>query len=476
MIGFGRLFAMVMGVFSLAACIAPQGGEYRPGPGAGQSGAGCDWRGCAPAGAGAAILDVRIQPIGRATRVSIDADRPIDPQIFWLASGGDRMVLDLPRVEWRLSGDAVGSGQRAGPGGGDVLRYRYADFSADTSRIVFDLLQPLAPTAQSGRTERRWDGGHTYILELRPEDPARFAATAGRTQNAARPDRQAYAARTAVAPAPSPVAQSGFTDPRRMAAPQRASGGPQTLSSPPPTPVSAPAPRRRDGRFVVVIDPGHGGRDSGAVSRSGVREKDVNLAVARRLREQLAASRRYDVVMTRDADVFIELADRVDFARRAGADLFISLHADSLAAGNRVKGASVYTISEAAKGRAQSEILSDNNWIIGVDPMGRSDLVNGIILDMTHTATRNQSDFLAELLIPQLKRVGPVLRNTHRTAGFYVLLAPDVPAVLVETGFLSNADDARRISSAREQDRIARAITRGIDAYFAERTRVLAQR
>jgi len=237
----------------------------------------------------------------------------------------------------------------------------------------------------------------------------------------------------------------------------------------PVTPAPATPPRELAGRNgprrTIVIDAGHGGRDPGAIGTTGVREKDVVLDAALQLREALESRGRYRVALTRDADRFVELDDRVRFARTQNADLFISIHADSHA--NREShGASVYTLSERGADRAQT-LIGAQNWDLDLGEAPRQGVTHDILLDLYQRETTNRSAQFAQTLIPQLGAVAPLLRNTHRNAGFFVLLAPDVPAVLIETGFLSNVADERRLSDPRARQQMAEAMAQAVDTYFA---------
>lgn len=227
----------------------------------------------------------------------------------------------------------------------------------------------------------------------------------------------------------------------------------------PITPARPPAARR-----IIVLDPGHGGQDPGAIGVTGVREKDVVLDAALKLKAALEARGRYQVHLTRANDSFIPLPDRVAFARTHNADLFISLHADSHA-NPEACGASVYTLSERGANRAQS-MMTAQNWDIDVGAAPRGGVVGAILRDLTQRETTNRSALFAETAIHGLSGVAPVLENGHRNAGFYVLLAPDVPAVLIETGFLSNVQDERRLSSPRSREAIADSLAGSIDNFF----------
>lgn len=233
--------------------------------------------------------------------------------------------------------------------------------------------------------------------------------------------------------------------------------------------AAAPAPVERPGRGAprrtIVVDAGHGGRDPGAIGVTGVREKDVVLDAALKLRDALEHRGRYQVALTRDADRFVDLQERVRFARNQHADLFISLHADSHA-NREAHGASVYTLSENGAARAQN-MMTAQNWDIDLGQARREGVVGDILVDLAQRETTNRSAQFAQTVIPRIGQVAPLLRNTHRNAGFFVLLAPDVPAVLIETGFLSNVADERRLSDPRAREAMAEAMAGAVDAYFA---------
>lgn len=233
-----------------------------------------------------------------------------------------------------------------------------------------------------------------------------------------------------------------------------------------PARVAKPAEPGKNGRrYTIVIDPGHGGKDPGA-SHHGVVEKEVVLKASLTLKEILSKNKRYDVRLTRETNVFIELKDRVTMARDWEADLFISVHADA-AANSRARGATVYTLS--SKGQKRSERMVDQKkWELPVETGSDDEEVTNILGDLVVRETKSNSATFAEGLHKELGKAGPLLRSTPRSANFYVLLAPDVPAVLLEMGFLTNKADARRINSARERKKIMAATARAIDAYFSK--------
>ncbi len=220
---------------------------------------------------------------------------------------------------------------------------------------------------------------------------------------------------------------------------------------------------------IIVIDPGHGGHDPGALG-SNSREKDLNLAAARVLRAKLERTGRYRVVMTRSDDVYVPLETRVQIARRANADLFISLHSDSGPTPD-LHGATVYTLSDKGSERTARGVMDSSNWFINVELPGQTRAVNQILLDLTQRTTRNRSAAFAEDLLGHIgERVQP--HASHRDASFMVLLAPDVPAVLLEMGFITNADDERQLNNPARRDRFMGEVAESIDNYFRQDTQL----
>jgi N-acetylmuramoyl-L-alanine amidase len=264
------------------------------------------------------------------------------------------------------------------------------------------------------------------------------------------------------------VAPSVAPEPTPSAAAQVASG-------PPAAAAVRQAPRRADGKRTVVLDAGHGGVDPGAIGATSTYEKDITLAMAREVRRQLEATGRYRVVMTRDSDVFVQLRDRVAKARSAQAELFVSIHADSI--GSRdTRGASIYTLSETASDAEAAALAARENRadiIGGVDLSSeRNREVVSILIDLAQRETMNLSAALAGILVEELGRdIQLIPNNPHRFAGFAVLKAPDVPSVLVELGYLSNRHDEKLLTRPHHRGKVAGAIVRAIDHYFARKVR-----
>ncbi len=422
--------------------------------------------------ADAEVTDIRVGEHGLSTRIVIDLDRPIDSKIFALA-GPARLVIDLPEVGWRLP-------PRPLPAGVGVLaRLRYGLFQPGNSRIVIDLNQPsrvhsaLALPAEAGKPHRlvidvaRASG--TNFLKTVEAAPIHVKAAENRIVKAVSL-QQRQPVPTVVrpvqpdqvvidkSPSPAPVTKAVFQNRRQI-------GKLASLRVPKKPPVPGQMAKR-----VIVIDPGHGGVDPGAIGVSGIYEKHVTLAAARDLRKHLEKTGRFRVYLTRERDVFIRLRDRIEIARGKDADLFVSLHADTIR-NRKVRGLSVYTLSERASDKEAAELAERENkadLIAGIDLTHESAEVTNILIDLAQRETMNQSARLASKLVTEMRTRVKTLRNPHRFAGFAVLKAPDIPSVLIELGFLSNRDDERALRSESHRRKLAQSIAAAVDAYFSQ--------
>jgi N-acetylmuramoyl-L-alanine amidase len=226
---------------------------------------------------------------------------------------------------------------------------------------------------------------------------------------------------------------------------------------------------------VIVIDPGHGGIDPGAISKSGLKEKDMVFAFSKALRDILKKSGRYHVIMTRSVDSYISLRKRVDFGRQKNADLFISLHADSLRGryAKSVAGATVYTLSEQASDEEAKALAAKENRsdiIAGVELPSESSDVTNILIELAQRETKNMSIGFADILLDSLDGKTKIRKKGRRYAGFRVLKAPDVPSVLLELGYMTHPEDVKRLKSAAWRVRVAGAVAKAVDTYFLKRT------
>ena len=224
-------------------------------------------------------------------------------------------------------------------------------------------------------------------------------------------------------------------------------------------------------KIVIAIDAGHGGKDPGAIGAHKTREKDVVLAISKKLAALVQAALGMTAYMVRDGDYFVPLRDRMRKARKAKADLFISIHADSLK-NRKVKGATVYTLSASGamkEARVWARRKNQAQLVSGISLRDKDSVLASVLLDLSQTATLEASDIVASHIFTHLKKTGPVLREKVQKKPYMVLKAPDIPSVLVETAFISNLDEERKLRSARFQKRIAKSIFQGIKDYFETR-------
>jgi N-acetylmuramoyl-L-alanine amidase len=239
--------------------------------------------------------------------------------------------------------------------------------------------------------------------------------------------------------------------------------------------IERESPKRPDdNRPLVVIDPGHGGPDTGTIAASGEMEKAIVLEFAQTLAEKLEKSGKYRVLLTRTDDRFVALGERVRFARHEGAALFVSIHADALAAKSEsdVRGATVYTVSESASDAEAARLADDENKadaIAGVDLSAEPEEVAGILVDLAQRETKNFSHHFARTLVGQLKAATKLHPHSLKSAGFKVLKAPDVPSVLVELGYVSNKHDLKLMTSDVWRNRTGEAVAHAVNTFFSTR-------
>lgn len=397
------------------------------------------------------VTGIALTELGAVTRVAVDLSQRADYRVFFL-NEPMRAVIDLPPVAWAMPG-AMPSPH------GLVASYRYGQFDAGTSRLVLDLAGPAR--VRQSRYELPQGGRHRLVIELDRISTAEFeqqiqpwmhSVTRTTRVVTATPDTP-----PAAAPPPPPPRPVAALTPPQAAAP----------AAPPPAPRAAPRTARR----VVVLDPGHGGVDPGAVGASGSYEKDVTLAMAREIKRQLETTGRYKVAMTRDDDVFVRLRDRIARARAAEAELFVSIHADAMR-NREQRGASVYTLSETASDDEAAALAARENRadiIAGVDLSHENKTVMNILIDLAQRETMNHSAGFAHILVEELGReIQLVPAKPHRFAGFAVLRAPDVPSVLVELGYLSNKADEQLLTRPHYRTKVAAALVKAIERYFAK--------
>lgn len=277
---------------------------------------------------------------------------------------------------------------------------------------------------------------------------------------------------------PRLVVELSRTDHKTFSAKQRARAKKRTAALKKTSKASRPAAKTskpRRSKPVIVIDPGHGGIDPGAISREGLKEKNMVFAFSKILRDKLKKTGRYEVVMTRSVDSYVALRKRVELGRSKEADLFISIHADSLPRryANRVSGATVYTLSEKASDEEAKDLAAKENRsdiIAGVALPEKSDDVTNILIDLAQRETNNLSVGFADALLASLSGKTKFSKKSRRYAGFRVLKAPDVPSVLLELGYMSNSNDVKRLKSTVWRNKVAVAVAGAVETYLAKRT------
>jgi N-acetylmuramoyl-L-alanine amidase len=383
-----------------------------------------------PAAGAPVVLNARVGEQQDRTRFVIEVSDPLDLRIFTLTNP-NRVVVDMPEVLWRLQGPERPAGN------GSVRAYRYGLFRPGDSRFVIDLNRPVA-AAEPLILPPDKGFGYRIVLDLFPTTQAKFDAAAGWPEDLRA--REAAAEKVAAPPAASVVAPAL------------------------PSTTSIARPR------TVVVDAGHGGIDSGTIGVDGLLEKNLVLDEALRVKKALQ-KRGYVVKLTRDTDIYIPLRERVNIARGYQADLFVSLHADSNPDPS-VSGFSVYTLSESGSDKEAAALARKENQsdvIAGVDLSGENSPVASILIDLAQRDTMNRSARFAETVVPQLSQATNVLpREPHRSAAFAVLKAPDVPAVLIELGYLSNAHDCTQMGTVEWRDGAAQAIAGSVDRFFGQ--------
>jgi N-acetylmuramoyl-L-alanine amidase len=380
--------------------------------------------GAKPQGPLPIVMSARIGEHEDRTRLVIELSDPVNLRAFALANP-DRVVIDMPEVSWRLGAPPRPSGM------GPVKSYRYGQFRAGNSRMVIDLNSPVS-VSDSLVLPPSAGFGYRVVIDLFPTTRPKFDAQAGWPADLKKRE----------------------SDAEKLAALIAAQQAP---------------PARGKGKKVIVLDPGHGGLDSGTVGVNGLMEKDLALAEGLKLARELRA-RGYTVFMTRENDTFIPLRQRVAIARADKADLFIALHADSNP-DPETTGTSIYTLNDGRSDREASALARRENQsdvIAGVDLSGDNNPVAPILINLAQRDTRNKSSEFATAALKNLGQVTDLLaRSPHRSASLAVLVAPDVPAVLIELGYLSNHGDASQMNTDSWRAKVARAIAEAVDSQFA---------
>ncbi|MFZ4124733.1 MAG: N-acetylmuramoyl-L-alanine amidase [Rickettsiales bacterium] len=377
-----------------------------------------------PAIAYANVSGVEVQLGKDKERIILHSDTQLSHKKLFLLAKPDRLVVDFPAInasDLQLPADYKGQA---------ISGIRFGRFDAQTSRIVLDLKYPVTVTGSYSVPAAVKGAGWQYVLDIARQGAAPAPATSG-----------------GAIPWPKPIS---------------------TQQTPVP-PAITPKPAAK--KPLVVIDAGHGGQDPGAIGIKRSYEKHITLDYAKALRDVLLRSGRYRVLLTREDDRFIMLGERVNIARKAKADIFISLHADSNPRKD-ARGLSVYTLSETAsdaEAAALAEQENKSDIIGGMDLPTIDEDVANILIDLVQRETMTKSGVLADHVVESMHEKITLLPNPHRYAGFRVLKAPDIPSILVEIGFLSNPQDEQLLGSKEFRGLVGGSILKALDNHFADK-------
>lgn len=389
------------------------------------------------------VTSARLWPAQDYTRLTLESKSAIRYNQFTL-SNPERLVIDLEEIELGTAlNDLPNKVSKEDP---YISSLRIGRYKPGVVRLVLDLKSQVKPQLFSLKPVGEY--GHRLVLDIYPAIPV-DPLMAFVTQQLA---------------ASEPVASDSHAEP---IATENAT--PATQS--PAATLAPPYPGWRNRVLVIALDAGHGGEDPGALGRSGTREKDVTLSIARELKTQIDATPGMRAVLIRDGDYFIPLSGRVEKARRAHADLFVSIHADAFIKPH-ARGSSVFALSEGGATSASARWLAkkenEADLIGGVNLAVKDPYLARTLLDLSQTATINDSMKLAKHVLNELGGINKLHRGRVEQAGFAVLKSPDVPSILIETAFISNPTEERRLKDQAYQRKMASAILSGIKRYFAQ--------
>ena len=402
------------------------------------------------------ILASRVWPAQEYTRVTLESASPVRHQFFFVDNPA-RLVVDLEGVE--LGEELKGLPAKVGANDPYIQAVRVGVNRPNVVRVVFDLKTEVKPSvfplAPAGEYRNR------LVLDIYPANPAdpllallapkpdhiREIANAPMTQGTTPLEEKVEA----------PALPVVKLDPARAKEPAKLAERPRTVKT--------------DRLVIIAIDAGHGGEDSGARGRRGTLEKDVTLAIARRLKARIDQESNMRAVLVRDGDYFVPLAQRVSKSRRVQADLFVSIHADAWVRPD-ARGSSVFALSERGATSTSARMLAqrenESDLIGGVNFNVKDPILARTLLDLSLTATINDSLKLGKAVLSELGDVNSLHKAAVEQAGFAVLKAPDIPSILVETAFISNPEEEKRLKDAGYQDKLAAAILGGVKRYLAQ--------
>jgi len=442
---------------------------------------------------GAGIVAVRVWPAEDYTRVTIESDEKL-VAVHQMIRNPDRLVVDIDGLD--LSPTLRELVAKITPNDPYIQSVRVGQNRPRVVRMVFDLKEDVSP--QVFTLAPIGDYRNRLVFDLYPVNPPdplwklvrdtedkqrRFAATpppsgsdgvsgapAGAEEDAIGAIVRKFEDRDQIpAPTTAPPPVVAAVKPK----PSTPSAAPAPVAPPPMAQTNVPPPSQFKMRrlLTVALDPGHGGEDPGAIGAAGSREKDVVLQIATRLRKKIDSEPNMRAMMTRDSDFFVPLNVRVQKARRVQADLFVSIHADAFVS-PEARGASVFALSERGASSSAARWLANkenNADLIGGTNMGNKDAqVSRVLLDLSTTAQINDSMQVGKAVLQEIGGINRLHKGSVEQAGFAVLKAPDIPSILIETAFISNPEEERKLNDDAHQEQLANAILRGIKAYFAK--------
>ncbi len=423
------------------------------------------------------VKSVRIGLAPDYTRITLESSQPLEYELSMLENP-HRVVVDLNNT--RISQALSALPQKVDAIDPFVQKIRVGQYKPHVIRLVFDLKASVVP--RTSVIEPKENFAHRLVLDIYHPDKAGKTELNTRASAAVNADFEADVLDELVAT----LVQSGAkskAEPAKLVWPHAPK--PQLSSENQAKQIgnSSATPSRKPGKapqkslapriLIIAIDPGHGGKDPGAVGNQGTHEKDITLAIAKKLKERIDKESNMRAILTRDGDYYISLPQRRINARRANADLFVSIHADANPKAH-AHGSSVFTLSEhgatsiTASWLANKENSVDNDLMGGIDITSKSKDIKELLLDLSLSATVNDSAKLAEYVLKQLGSINHLHKRNVEQAGFAVLKSPDIPSILVETAFLSNPKEEEKLRSKGYQDKMADAMYLGIKKYFAD--------
>ena len=418
--------------------------------------------------AAAQILAVRVWPADEYTRVTLENDSSLKATHFTVPDP-HRLVVDIEGLQ--LSPTLKSLVAKIQSGDPYIKQVRVGQYTPTVVRLVFDLKEEIKPQVFALAPVSPYN--HRLIFDLypvTPVDPIAAMIEKGEWSPADAPVKPQLPPPAPVVPPGPVVAQNPPATPATPATPAKPDSA--IPAQPDPVPVPDSARGAKVVRMITIaLDPGHGGEDPGAIGSRGTREKDIVLAIAKRLKFKLEEQPNIRVMLTRDGDYFVPLGTRVEKARKVQADLFVSIHADAFMKPS-ARGSSVFVLSEkgasstAARWLANKENLADA--IGGAKFQSKDMQLASVLLDLSTTAQINDSLKLGRAVLSEIGGIATLHKNAVEQAGFAVLKAPDIPSILIETAFISNPEEEAKLRDNGYQDEMAAAITKGIKRYFSK--------